>query len=117
MAKQGSTPKVITKKHMARLERERRQVRLIRAIALAGIVAVLGLLGYGYLKINFLQLREPVAEVNGVRIGTGDWQERVRFQRAQMINVYNEYAFYQQNFGFDYSQQLSQVQAMLQSPL
>lgn len=116
MAKQGSTPKVITKKHMARLERERRQVNLIRAIALAGIVVVLGLLGYGYLKINVLQLREPVAEVNGVKISTGDWQERVRFQRAQMINVYNEYAFYQQNFGFDYSQQLSQVQAMLQSP-
>jgi parvulin-like peptidyl-prolyl isomerase len=116
MTKQSSTPKIITKKHMARLERERRQVNLIRGIAIAGILIVAGLLGYGYLKINFLQLREPVAEVNGVKITTGEWQERVKFQRVQMLNVYNQYAFYQQNFGFDYSQQMQQITATLQSP-
>ena len=117
MAKQGSTtPKVITKKHMARLERERRQVAIIRGVAIAGVVIVLGLLGYGYLNTNVLQLRQPVAEVNGVKIQTGEWQERVRFQRAQMVNVYNQYAFYQQNFGFDYTQQMQQVAAQLQSP-
>ncbi len=45
MAKQSSTSqKVITKKHMARLERERRQNRLIVGIAAAGIVIVVGLL-------------------------------------------------------------------------
>ena len=56
MAKQNS-PKVITRKHMARLERERRQINLIRGIALAGIVIVVGLLAYGYLKLNVLALR------------------------------------------------------------
>jgi parvulin-like peptidyl-prolyl isomerase len=116
MAKQSSTPKVVTKKHIARLERERRQTRLIVGIAITGIVAVLGLLTYGYLKLNVLQQREPVAEVNSVRITTVQWQERVRFQRAQMINIYNQYAFYQQSFGFDYSQQMGEVQAMLQQP-
>jgi hypothetical protein len=90
MAKPSNTPKVISKKHIARLERERRQVNLIRGIALAGIVIVAGLLAYGYLKLNFLMLREPVAEVNGVKITTGDWQEHVRFQRVQMLNVYNQ---------------------------
>jgi peptidyl-prolyl cis-trans isomerase D len=116
MAKPSNTPKVISKKHIARLERERRQVNLIRGIALAGIVIVAGLLIYGYLKLNFLLLREPVAEVNGVKITTGDWQERVRFQRVQMLNVYNQYSFYQQNFGVDYSQQMQQIVSNLGSP-
>ena len=87
MAKPNNTPRVISKKHIARLERERRQVNLVRGIALAGIVIVAGLLIYGYLKLNFLMLREPVAEVNGVKITTGDWQEHVRFQRVQMLNA------------------------------
>ena len=116
MAKPNNTPRVISKKHIARLERERRQVKLIRGIALAGIVIVAGLLIYGYLKLNVLQLREPVAEVNGVKITTGEWQERVRFQRVQMLNVYNQYSFYQQNFGVDYSQQMQQIVAQLSSP-
>jgi len=117
MAKQSTPPpKVITKKHMARLERERRQTRLILAIAITGILAVVGLVTYGYLKVNVLQLREPVAEVNGIKITTGEWQERVKFQRVQMLNLYNQYAFYQQSFGFDYSQQMQQIEGMLQSP-
>ena len=115
MAKQN-TQKVITKKHMARLERERRQIKLIRGIALAGIVIVVGLLAYGYLRLNVFALREPVAKVNGVTITTGEWQERVKFQRAQMLNAYNQYSFYQQNFGFDYSQQLQQITGTLNAP-
>jgi parvulin-like peptidyl-prolyl isomerase len=116
MAKQSSTPKVITKKHLARVERERRQTRLILAIATAGILIVIGLISYGYLKENVFLLNEPVAEVNGEKITTGEWQERVKLQRVQMVNVYNQYAFYQQSFGFDYSQQMQQVAGMLQSP-
>lgn len=115
MAKQN-TPKIITKKHMARLERERRQINLIRGIALAGIIIVAGLLAYGYLKLNVFALREPVAKVNGVTVTTGEWQERVKFQRAQMLNAYNQYSFYQQSFGFDYSQQLQQILGTLNSP-
>jgi parvulin-like peptidyl-prolyl isomerase len=116
MAKQSSPPKVITKKHLARVERERRQTRLILGIAIAGILIVVGLISYGYLKENVFQLNEPVAEVNGEKITTGKWQERVKFQRVQMVNVYNQYAFYQQSFGFDYSQQMQQVASMMQSP-
>ncbi len=116
MAKPVSNPKVITKKHMARLERERRQINLIRGIAIAGIVIVLLLLGYGYLKLNVLTLREPVEEVNGVKITSREWQERVSLQRMQMVNIYNQYSFYQQTFGMDYSQQLQQITTMMQSP-
>ncbi|HET6823737.1 MAG TPA: hypothetical protein VFH34_13905, partial [Anaerolineales bacterium] len=115
MAKQN-TPKTITKKHIARLERERRQINLIRGIAIAGIVIVVGLLAYGYLRLNVFSLREPVARVNGVTVTTGEWQERVKFQRAQLLNAYNQYQFYQQNFGFDYSQQLQEITTTLSVP-
>lgn len=115
MAKQN-TPKVITKKHTARLERERRQINLIRGVAIAGILIVVGLLAYGYLSANVFALREPVARVNGVTITTGEWQERVKSQRAQMLNAYNQYQFYQQNFGFDYSQQLQEITTSLSVP-
>lgn len=115
MAKQN-TPKIITKKHTARLERERRQINLIRGVAIAGILIVVGLLAYGYLSANVFALREPVARVNGVTITTGEWQERVKSQRAQMLNAYNQYQFYQQNFGFDYSQQLQEITTSLSVP-
>ena len=114
MAKQNS-PKNISKKHIARLERERRQIGLIRGIAIAGILIVVGLLAYGYLRLNGFALREPVAKVNGVTITTGEWQERVRFQRSQMLNMYNQYLTYQQ-FGMDVTQQLQQIQGTLDSP-
>jgi parvulin-like peptidyl-prolyl isomerase len=76
---------------------------------------VVGLLAYGYLRLNVFALREPVAKVNGVTITTGEWQERVRFQRSQMLNMYNQYLTYQQ-FGMDVTQQLQQIQGTLDSP-
>jgi hypothetical protein len=82
---------MITKKHIARLERERRQTRIILIVALTGILIVAGLLAYGAIRYNI------VAEVNGVKITAEEWQERVKLQRVQMINAYNQYAFYQQN--------------------
>src|SRR5512147_2216491 len=107
MAKQSSTPKFVSKKHIARLERERRQNRLIVAIAGAGILIVALLMGYGIYTYNL------VAEVNGVKIWAGEWQERVKFQRIQLLNTYQQYAFYQQTFGMDVSQQLQNIQFML----
>jgi parvulin-like peptidyl-prolyl isomerase len=116
MPKESPTPKVVTKKHIARLERERRQSNIIRGIAIGGILIVALLLGYGYLKLNVLQLREAVAKVNGVTISTGQWQERVQLQRVNLLNLYQTYQFYQQSFGMDTSQQLQQIQLTLQSP-
>ncbi|HEX9840368.1 MAG TPA: peptidylprolyl isomerase [Anaerolineales bacterium] len=116
MPKESPAPKVVTKKHIARLERERRQSNIVRGIAIGGILIVALLLGYGYLKLNVLQLREPVAKVNDVTITTGQWQERVQLQRVNLLNLYQTYQFYQQSFGMDTSQQLQQIQLTLQSP-
>lgn len=115
MAKQSPNPKIVTKKHIARLERERQQIRLIRWIAIGAVLIVAALLGYGYLKINVLAAREPVAEVNGDTITTRDWQERVRFARVNLYNQLSTLAFYQQ-FGMDVTQQQNQIMSTLQLP-
>lgn len=115
MTKQSSNPKIVTKKHIARLERERRQINIIRWIAVGSVATVALLLAYGYLKINVLAAREPVAEVNGEQITTGDWQERVRFARVNLYNQLSNLAFYEQ-FGMDVSQQQNQIMGTLQQP-
>ena len=116
MAKPSPNPRIASKKHIARLERERQQVNLIRSVAIGGIVIVLLLLVYGYLDVNVLQQQKPVAEVNGDVIKLGSWQERVRFQRANLLNQLNLYQYYQQVFGMDMSQQINQISVFLQTP-
>lgn len=116
MAKPSNTPRIITKKHIARLERERRQVTIVRTVAIAMIAIVLLLIGYGYLDLKYLQLQKPVAEVNGDKIAIADWQERVQLQRINLSNLLQQYQFYQQNFGMDTSQQQQQIMLSLQSP-
>ena len=91
MAKQNPTPKLVTKKHIARLARERQQAALIKWIAVASIVIVVVLLGYGYLRTTFFMLKEPVAEVNGEKITTEQFQERVRLYRVSQMNLYQMY--------------------------
>jgi len=109
-------PKVQSKKHVARLERERRQVRLIRIIAVAVVAAVLLIIAYGYLDITYLQARQPVAEVNGEKISTKEFQARTVMQRSQLLNQYVQYLQYQQSFGLDVTTQLEQIQTSLDTP-
>lgn len=106
-------PKIASKKHIARLERERRQTRIIQIIAALVVAAVILILGYGYLDINVLQKLQPVAEVNGEKITTKEFQARVQIQRGQMINQYMQYLQYQQLFGMDVSAQLQQIKMSL----
>jgi parvulin-like peptidyl-prolyl isomerase len=106
-------PKIQSKKHIARLERERRQVRLIRYIAIGVVVAVILILAYGYLDLVYLQARQPVAKVNGEKIATNEFQARVTMQRTQLVNQYTQFLQYQQLFGLDVTQQLTQIQTSL----
>jgi len=116
MAKQSPTPKITTKKHVARLERERQQVTLIKTISITAIVIVTLLIVYGILDTSYLQKRKPVAEVNGEKISMSYWQERVQFSRLNLVNNLQLYQSYQQSFGMDFSQQIQQLQFLLQSP-
>jgi len=114
--KQSPTPKLATKKHIARLERERQQVKLIQTISIAAIVIVVLLVVYGIFDTTYLKARKPVAEVNGEKILLNYWQERVQLTRLNMANNLQQYQYYQQNFGMDMSQQIQQLQLYLQIP-
>jgi parvulin-like peptidyl-prolyl isomerase len=115
MDKRSSTPKVVTKKHIARIEREQRQIRLIRGFVIGGIILVAALLIYGYLQMNVFSKQEPVAEVNGDKITTSQFQERVRLERVSLYNQLNQYQYFQQAFGMDTTQQTQAIQAQLDS--
>jgi parvulin-like peptidyl-prolyl isomerase len=109
-------PRVQSKKHIARLERERRQVQWIKFIAIGVVVVVALILAYGYLDITYLRARQPVVEVNGEKITTKEFQARVVMQRNQLLNQYMQYLQYQQIFGLDVSAQLQQIQTSLDTP-
>ena len=78
-------PAIHTKKHIARLERERAQTRYILAGFIGILVLVVGLLIYGYVDIKYIQPRRPVAEVGKVAIPVDEWQARVRMERRRML--------------------------------
>ncbi|HLE14460.1 MAG TPA: peptidylprolyl isomerase [Anaerolineales bacterium] len=108
---QSQEKRVITKKHLARMERERIQRRYILIGAALVAVAVVGLLLYGVIQERVLLPRQPVAIVGKDRISSGEFQDRVLFQRRQLVQQYisayqnyesfasdpNAQAFFQQN--------------------
>ncbi|MGE5374497.1 MAG: peptidylprolyl isomerase [Bacteroidota bacterium] len=76
---------------------------------------VVGLIVFGYLQLNVFSKQQAVATVNGVKIATGQWQERVRLERVSLYNQLNQYQYFQQAFGMDTSQQQQQIQLQLDS--
>ena len=106
-------PVLHTKKHLARLERERRQTNIILFTFIGLLVIVVGLIVYAILYSTYLQAREPVAKIGNVNIAVSTWQARVRLQTRTLQNQYAMYQQYSQMFGMDYSQQLQQIQSQL----
>lgn len=115
---------IINKKHIARGEVVRRQTLIIQYIALAIIVVVVGLVAYGFLSTTVLLPYRTVASVNGDKITMREFQGRVRLQRIQLINNFNQYYQFAQMFGSpdplndpNFGQVLQQVYSDLQDPL
>ncbi len=106
-------PVLHTKKHLARLERERRQTNIILFSFIGLLVVVVGLIGYAILYNDYLQARQPVAKIGNVNISVSEWQARVRLQIQTLQNQYSLYQQYGQMFGMDYSQELQQIQTQL----
>lgn len=118
MAKQPTptpSPKTVSKKHMARLERERIQQRYLITGAIVVVGLVLALLLYGVLNEYVFKQMRPVAQVGSANISTADYQKQVKFSRYQLIAQLSQLMsdpIYSQFFG----SYIQQMQAQLSSP-
>jgi hypothetical protein len=121
MAK-DKAPKIASKKHLARLERERRQTQLITGIAISIMVIIVGLIVYGILNETVLKALQPVVTVNGDSVTMREFQVQVRVSRQQYVDQYMQYYQFAQMFGIDpttdpnMSQTLNQIQTQLATP-
>lgn len=120
MAKSSKKTIGLTKKHQARLERERKQRRYIMVGSLIVLVLVFGIIGYGYLDQAVIQNIRTVASVNGEKIRAKELDAQVRYGRYSLIRSATQYYQYMQYFGGDSSmmgsfvQQLQQIQAQME---
>jgi hypothetical protein len=124
-ASKVKVPKEMTRKHLARAEREARQTRwLLIGLAVTLVIAI-GLVGYGFLDERVLKQQQPVASVNGKNITTADFQKRVKFSRAQLTSQLNQLEAQRATFASDpqlsfltqqIDQNISNIQSQLSSP-
>ena len=114
MARNPRAPIGPTKKHLARMERERIQRRNILLGSIVIVALVVLTILYGVLDQTYLRARQPVAVVNGDRITTEQFQGQVRYGRFNLIrNAQNTYQF-MQLFGSDPSTQAQFVSQLQQ---
>jgi hypothetical protein len=119
MAKNPKQP-IQTKKHLARLERERQQRRLIIIGTVVVLVLVIAVIVFGVLNETVLKANQPVARVDGESIVTRAFESRVRYNRQQLISsAANTYQI-AQLFGdspqsqMNFVSQLAQIQAQME---
>ncbi|HTX93011.1 MAG TPA: peptidylprolyl isomerase [Anaerolineales bacterium] len=113
MAKNKPT-KIVTKKHLAREERERQQTRIITGVSI-GIVALIVLaFAYGLLNDSLFNYWRPAVTVNGQSLSMHEFQVRVRAQRQSIIGQYMQYQQFAQMFGMDPNSDPQLAQALNQ---
>ena len=122
MATRKSKNAPVIRKHVARLERERRQSRAIQwgAIAIAAFVVIglivsaflEGTLSFGKFNIDSLLSNRTVVQLGDEKATMYDFQLNVRLQRQGLLNQYYTYYQYSQ-FGLDVTTQLQQIQTQL----
>lgn len=118
MAREKSQ-KVLTKKHLARIERERIQTRNLMIASFTVIALVVILIGYALLNQYVLVGYKTVANVNGDKITVREFQDQVRFDRWQLIRQYQQNLQMYQVFGADssFSQSIKSSLQQIESQL
>ncbi len=120
MAKVGRGAPRVTKKHLARAQRERMQRTWVLAITALVVALVVGLLVYGYAEQRYIKPGRAVAEVNGETITARFLQARYLLAResllAQASQIQNLMTAFggEATFANSLQQQLDQIAAMLQ---
>ncbi|MGC9349868.1 MAG: peptidylprolyl isomerase [Anaerolineae bacterium] len=81
MAKKQSTKKRLTRRQVARREREARAEKVLTLVAIGVGAVVLFLLAYGLITEVFIEARRPVARVGEETITTKEFQARQSYER------------------------------------
>jgi len=115
------TPKFVTKKHLARMERERIQRRYLLTGSLIVLGLILAIILYGVIDQTLIKPNRPVATVDGENISLKTFQSRVKFNRIQLINQYQQTYQFAQFFGQDpstgyFASTLQQIEGQLSNP-
>jgi peptidyl-prolyl cis-trans isomerase D len=98
MSRGRGTPRM-TRKHLAKAQRDRILSRWIIGGAIAIGVAVFGLLAFAFFGVPILEERQPIATINGEVVTVRDFKARVRLIQLSMINE------------FQYAQNILQIYA------
>lgn len=83
IAKKG---KNVTKKHLARKEKENRQTKIILIFTIAVLAVIVGLVGYGLVDNYLIKPNILVAKVGDDKIQAGEFTKQVSYYRLNMIN-------------------------------
>lgn len=113
MAKENKSP-IVTKKHLARVERERLQTRNILIVSAIVIVLVLVLIVWGIVQTYIVEPRQTVVTIDGTEVSMRQFQSLAKFNRGQLVDQYAQYYQFMQMFGGDTTSQSSFVQTLSQ---
>lgn len=92
--------KIITRKHLARQQREQLQTRIILISTVVVVLLVVLLIGYGILDQKVFQPHRQIAKVGGSSIPLNEFQANVRYRNISYIQNYSQIVQY---FGEDAS--------------
>jgi parvulin-like peptidyl-prolyl isomerase len=101
----------LTKKHLAKLEKEQRQNKILLFGIIAIVVVIIGLIGFGVLNNSVLKNKRTVATVGKTKITVEQFVHRVSYDRYQLINTFVQYA--SSYFASFFQDQLISVQDQL----
>src|SRR5450830_1555670 len=99
MAKQTEQPKLVTRKHIVRQEKEQRQIRTIIIVGGTILLAVLALVVYSLVNQLYVKPNRAVANVGDQKISAREFEAEVRYSRLTTLNQPSSYAEYGQMFG------------------
>lgn len=108
---QEEAPKIHSKKHLARQEKENRQRKTLLISLTAILGAIFLLVVYGLLNDTVLKPKKPVAKVNQTTISVDQFQKRVKYERFSLTQTFLQYAL--SDFAYFFQSQLVGVQNQL----
>lgn len=90
--KENNIPKPASKKHEARLAREKRQNRIMITIVSIVLVVVVLVVTFGILYNGVIKQSRPVATVDSTKISVQQFEKRVQYERLSYVEAFTNYA-------------------------